>query len=470
MIIAKNLRLKYPSVDHKTFDNLNLEIPDKQKVLLVGPSGSGKSTLLNVLSGIVPELIDLPMKYDKLQIDKHCGMIFQDPDAQFCMPKVYEELAFVLENRQVPRDEMDRHIEEALSAVGLDVDKEQYINHLSGGMKQKLAIAETLLQQADTLFLDEPTAMLDIESTADLWNKIKDLWSNQTVIIVEHKVEHIWQHVDRVILINYDGAIVADDTPINILNNYEHLLSEYGVWHPKAWNAAPQPIKYQPQITDDDKFEFKDTHIKRSKHELIHIPYREIDSGEWITITGRNGSGKTTLLESMMQLIKYDGKMYFNQKKLSKIKEAAQHMYLVYQNPELQFMTNSVYEEINIQFKNHKTDEKKADALTLSMLQTLDLERVKSQHPFELSVGQKRRLSVAIALSSNSKFIILDEPTFGLDSHNTFNLINLFNERITKGQTIIMVTHDPEIISRYPTLRLHVNQQQLVEVEEVAHV
>ena len=124
-----------------------------------------------MLSGIVPELVDLPMKYDELHIDKDCGVIFQDPDTQFCMPKVYEELAFVLENLQVPREEMDERIDNALAAVDLDVDKNQYINQLSGGMKQKLAIAETILQETNTLFLDEPTAMLDVYATVDLWQK-----------------------------------------------------------------------------------------------------------------------------------------------------------------------------------------------------------------------------------------------------------------------------------------------------------
>ena len=223
MLKAKNLRLKYPNGERKIFDNLNIEIKDKEKVLLLGPSGSGKSTLLNVLSGIVPNLIELPMKYDELEIDPHSGVIFQDPDTQFCMPKVYEELAFVLENKQVPHNEMDALIENALASVDLNVTDNTFVNHLSGGMKQKLAIVETILQEANTLFLDEPTAMLDVDATADLWQRLIQLWSDQTVLIVEHKVEHIWEHVDRVILLNYEGQIIADGTPDYILNNCEHL-------------------------------------------------------------------------------------------------------------------------------------------------------------------------------------------------------------------------------------------------------
>lgn len=462
MLRVKNLRLKYPYGDRKIFNNLNLEIKNKEKVLLLGPSGSGKSTLLNVLSGIVPNLIELPMKYDELNIDHDSGVIFQDPDNQFCMPKVYEELAFVLENRNIPRSEMDQEIEDALKSVDLNVTHKTYVNNLSGGMKQKLAIVETILQKSKTLFLDEPTAMLDVKATEDLWKKLINLWEDQTVLIVEHKVEHIWQHVDRVLLLNYDGEIVADDTPEQILDHYEALLTEYGVWHPRAWHSAPRPIPL-PNQTKNLLFHFDDGQIIRGKKTLFSSKELKLYSGEWLTITGKNGAGKTSLLEAMLQLIKYEGDMFYRDQLLSKIKQAAKHMYLVYQNPELQFITNSVYDEVYIHY-NH-LDPKHANDETMDLLKLLHLDQVKDHHPFEISTGQKRRLSVATALSSKAEIILLDEPTFGLDSHNTFQLIKLFQERVNQGQTIIMVTHDPEIIKRYPTRRLRVEDGCLKEME-----
>ncbi|MDK7927323.1 MAG: ABC transporter ATP-binding protein [Staphylococcus simulans] len=457
MLLAQNLRLKYPNAPDKIFDGLDVEIPDKQKVLLLGPSGCGKSTLLNVLSGIVPNLIELPMKYDALEVDLNSGVIFQDPDTQFCMPKVYEELAFVLENKQVPRKEMDALIQQALASVDLDVGPKQTVQQLSGGMKQKLAIAETVLQEADTLFLDEPTAMLDVDATEDLWNQIKDMWQEQTVLIVEHKVEHIWEHVDRVILMNHQGEIIADDTPQVILHQHEDLLTEYGGWHPKAWDHAPK-AELLPNKDITSRFKYENGEVIRGKKTLIQVPELTIGDGEWITITGKNGAGKTTLLESMMQLIKYRGEMSYDGQPLHKIKEAAKHMYLVYQNPELQFITNSVYEEIFINFSGES-----AKAETEKLIELLNLEAVRDQHPFELSMGQKRRLSVATALSSRADIILLDEPTFGLDSHNTFNLLNLFQQRVAQGQTIIMVTHDPHIIERYPTRRIELRDHMLCE-------
>ncbi|EKU47748.1 ABC transporter ATP-binding protein [Staphylococcus massiliensis] len=460
MLKASNLRLKYPSGSYKIFDGLNVEIKDKEKVLLLGPSGSGKSTLLNLLSGIVPELIELPLKYDELIQDKDSAVIFQDPDSQFCMPKVYEELAFILENQRVPKAEMKPRIQEALQSVNLDVDEKTNINQLSGGMKQKLAIVGALLQNANTWFFDEPTAMLDINATEQLWSQIIELWHDKTVLIVEHKVEHIWQHVDRVILMNENGEIIKDDTPMNIIQNHEALLSEYGVWHPKAWANAPEP-RLNALSRQDTYFHFQKGAVKRGKKALYQVDDLQIGLGDWITLTGPNGSGKTTLFESMMQLIPYKGKMTYHGKTLRKVRDAAKNIYLVYQNPELQFIQNSVYKEIYINFQYQNPE--KAHEKTKEMIQLLRLQHVESQHPFELSMGQKRRLSVATALSTNADIILLDEPTFGLDSHNTFQLIDLFQSRVENGQTIMMITHDPHIIDRYPTRRFEIQDGKLVE-------
>lgn len=461
MLSVKNLRLKYPGETEKIFDGIDITIADKEKVLLLGPSGSGKSTLLNVLSGIVPELIDLPMKYDVLKRDVNASVIFQDPDSQFCMPKVYEELAFILENQNVDKSQMNHLIKDVLIKVGLDVDPSRQINQLSGGMKQKLAIAGSLLQNADTWFLDEPTAMLDSDATKYLWELMIDVWQDKTVLIVEHKVEHIWQYVDRIILMDADGKLVTQGTPQFILDKHEDLLNQYGVWHPGAYHFAPEPLHYK-NAPHNFELTLRDIAVKRKEKTLYHIDELVVRSHEWIVITGKNGTGKTTLLESLMQLIPYDGLMQYNGKTLKKVKDAARNMYLVYQNPELQFIQGSVYDEIFFNFKF--LDKNRAEERTSNLLKQLNLYHLKDRHPFELSMGQKRRLSVATALSTKADIVLLDEPTFGLDSHNTFELIELFKERVQSGQTIIMVTHDDEIIKRYPSSVLRIHDGMLSEV------
>src|SRR5699024_10956357 len=167
---------------------------------------------------------------------------------------------------------------------------------------------------------------------------------------------------------------------------------------------------------------------------------------------------------------KYIGIISVDCKKITKIREFLKNMYHVYHNSQIQFIANSVYKEILIQNKANYPSISEAEEKTIKMLKMLNLEDVQSQHPYELSIGQIRRLSVAIALSSTSEYILLNEPTFGLDSHNTFNLIKLFQQRVRDGQTIIMVTHDPEIIARYPTRKLCVSQKQILEIAGEHHV
>ncbi len=457
MLSLKNLRLKYPDDERIIFKNLNITINDREKVLLLGPSGSGKSTLLNVLSGIIPRSVDIPMKVDEKHIDPFPGVIFQDPDTQFCMPKIKEELAFVLENMKVEPNRMDSLISKAMQEVNLEANPSKKLSQLSGGMKQKLAIASILLQKTDTLFLDEPTAMLDTSSTYQLWDLLMQHWENQTVVIVEHKVDYIWNYVDRVIVMNDKGQITHDSTPDDILNNHTDVLNEYGVWHPNSWDYAPKSLsinhKYEPLLN------ISNLEILRHRKKLFKINDLSINKGELIVLTGANGTGKTTFLETLMQLIKYEGNIYYKDKRLKKIKDASKHMYFVYQNPELQFIEMSVYDEISINF-SHQNKET-AQAKTEEMLKLLRLEHVKAQHPFELSIGQKKRLSVATALSTQSEIILLDEPTFGLDSHNTFELIKLFKQRVADGQTIIMITHENEIINRYATRILNIQNREL---------
>lgn len=465
-IHIKDLNLKYPDAAQKLFDDLSLSIKTNEKILLVGPSGSGKSTLLNVMGQLIPHVIDIPMKAAKLETSDNGAFVFQDPDSQFTMPTIAEELAFLLENQQVPRREMDARFKEVLDAVGLDVDINMQINKLSGGMKQKLAIASTLLQRADTLFLDEPTSMLDSGSARHLWETIVDIWADKTVVIVEHRVEHIWDIVDRVVLMDDGGNIIFTGTPENVLNEHINLLDEYGVWHPKSWEKAPV---FDASYTKGDVvLNLSDVVITRGKEAIVDVDQVNIHSGEWITLEGDNGTGKTSLLLSIMKLIKHEGAIYFGSQLIKKTKDYKGKVFPVFQNPELQFMTNNVLDEVAINFE--RADGAEAAAQKASeLLKEFGLDHLTHLHPLEISTGQKRRLSVATAMSQTPRIIIFDEPTFGLDRNNTFKLLELFDGLVRRGVTIIMITHDEEIKHRYPSRRLRIESQRLVEIGE-SHV
>ena len=223
---VKKLRLKFPGKDELLFKDLSVSFSRGEKVLLLGPSGCGKSTLLQVLAGLIPHSIDIPMKAEKICIPEKWGYVFQDPDSQFCMPYVDEELAFVLENLAVPRPQMDERIDELLKLVDLQLKTPHTnIQTLSGGMKQRLAVAAALALEPDVLFLDEPTAMIDEEGTEEIWRTIKHITKDRTVIIVEHKIEHVLDFVDRIVLFSDSGEIIADGPADIIFPRYKEIIN-----------------------------------------------------------------------------------------------------------------------------------------------------------------------------------------------------------------------------------------------------
>ncbi|WP_082238457.1 ABC transporter ATP-binding protein [Salinicoccus sp. YB14-2] len=465
-IEIKNLRLKFPETKERQFSNLNINIKTGEKVLMLGPSGSGKSTLLNILGGNIPRSMDIPFKADVLNVDTGAAYVFQDPDSQFTMPTVVEELAFILENKNVQRRDMDRMIQNALFKVGLKTDLKMPINNLSGGMKQRLAIASALLQGSGTLLLDEPTSMLDEASVGGLWQTLENIWEDKTVVIVEHRVNEIWDKVDRVILMNAEGELIMDDSPGTIMENHIELLNEYGVWHPYSWDYAP--VFKKIESGDETLIEINDMTLTRRKETLLNIDNLKIKKGEWLTIEGKNGTGKTSLMLALMKLIKTDSIIHVNGKKVRKTKDISGTVYPVFQNPELQFITNKVYDEVFINLEMHYPHEE-AHEKCGALLRRIGLDHVSHLHPLEISTGQKRRLSVATATGGVPEVIIFDEPTFGLDQKLSYELLKMFYERVQDGVTVIMITHDRGITKRYPTRRLILENKGITEIRGDGH-
>ncbi|GGB54450.1 ABC transporter ATP-binding protein [Fictibacillus barbaricus] len=445
---VKKLRVKFPDEDKLLFKDLSVSIRQGEKVLLLGPSGCGKSTLLQVLSGLIPNSIDIPIKSDEIQIPDKWGFVFQDPDTQFCMPYADEELAFVLENLQVPRVEMRSKIEELLNSVGLQLNNiHTSIKTLSGGMKQRLAISSVLALDPDVIFLDEPTALIDEKGTKQIWETVKNIWKNKTLIIVEHKIEQIIDFVDRIIVFTPGGEILADGDPSYIFSHFKEELKQYGIWYPGAWKDYKKAPSTPNEIIQKNTLfveNFKGFHNKKIK---IFLERTTVQSGEWITVVGENGAGKSTLLLSLMQLLRTAGSYQINEKTVKNINDLYGNVYLVFQNPEYQFVTNSVYGEVTYELNNDLEIAGRAE----EVLTTFGLIDKQNQHPFHLSVGQKRRLSVASAFVQKPKVLLLDEPTFGQDSQNTFKILEWLDYERQKGTIIIMVTHDSNIVQQFAT-------------------
>lgn len=453
---VEKLKLKFPGDADLLFRDLDFSVAAGEKVLLLGPSGCGKSTLLQVLSGLIPQSIEVPLKADKIVTPASWGYVFQDPDSQFCMPYVDEELAFVLENLAVPRAEMEAKIDFALRQVGLDLaDSHIPIASLSGGMKQRLAIASVLLLDPEVLFLDEPSAMLDPQGTETIWEVLQEVCRDKTVVIVEHKIDHVLAFAERLVLFDASGRIIADGPNAAIFSACKDEMMEQGIWFPGVWDRhlAGTPLQREhgsfglqrPLLELRDFKGFRNGETKISGVELAAYP------GEWVIIHGQNGAGKSTFLHAVMQFIKTSGRCELEGRPIKKVKKLAERMAFVFQNPEYQFVANTVYEEMAYSLRLDGKGQAEIDRLVEEYLELFQLSGQREKNPFQLSMGQKRRLSVAATIIQGQQLILLDEPTFGLDSKNTFALLGFLENYRKKGAVILMVTHDEVIARNYGT-------------------
>ncbi|WP_349772307.1 ABC transporter ATP-binding protein [Lederbergia citrisecunda] len=475
---VSNLRLKFPGEPSLIFKDLSFTVLKGEKVLLLGPSGCGKSTLLQVLSGIVPNSIEVPLKYDSIQLPDSWGFVFQDPDTQFCMPYVDEELAFVLENLNISREQMDELIKEALVSVGLGtLDVHTLVQDLSQGMKQRLALASVLLLQPDVLFLDEPSALLDPEGTIQIWDSVRGVAEDKTVIIVEHKIDQIADWVDRVVLFSPEGKIIADRYPSTIFKKHHEELIQYGIWYPAVWQdyldsrnfKRIEEFRLQETYGISPIIKVQDFKGYRGKTEKLTIQEAGVRKGSWVAIIGENGAGKSTFLLSLMQLLRTSGVYEVNGKQIDvdkKKRTPPTELSLVFQNPELQFVTNSVFDEIAFSYTTAGLPDSDIRTNVLDLLDMFQIHVNEDRHPFQLSIGQKRRLSVATAFAQGADVLLLDEPTFGQDARNTFIILEQLEELRKNGTTIIMVTHDMMIAEHFATEVWMIDKGKLIKTQE----
>lgn len=512
-VSVTNLRCKFPGEKALVFQGLSLSVRQGEKVLLLGPSGSGKSTLLQILSGLIPRSVEIPMKCDDIQVPAKAGVVFQDPDTQFCMSFTDEEIAFVLENRNISREEMPALIENYLKQVGLSFEQNRVlIQSMSQGMKQRLAIASMLAMDPEVLFLDEPTALLDDEGTSQVWDTVRRIASDKTIIIVEHKINKIVDMVDRIIVLSPEGKIVADGPAQQVFTDERGKLKAYGIWYPGVWDEHEQAAKQEEgsasgelQVRVDHGISSVEAHQSsglsdtpgispishvsslssvspayqpaldlqqftgwRGKRPFIQVEQAKVWHGDWIGIVGANGAGKSSLLLSLMNILKTTGHYEVDGQPSGKTEQLADRIAFVFQNPEFQFVTNTVAEEVEFSLLGGRLTTEERLVRTDHMLNQFGLIDLSERHPYQLSMGQKRRLSVASALVREQRILLLDEPTFGQDARNTFAMLAQLEQLRREGTAIVMVTHDREIVKRYCTRIWTVDEGRLSDATVVS--
>lgn len=467
--------------DSDIFSSLTFSIAKNQSVLLLGPSGSGKSTLAYCLNKLYPEAVEGKLKgsltfenknlddFKPGELNQKIGIVFQDPESQFCMLTVEEEVAFGLENFHVPRDQMEAKIDSALDMVGLLAEKKTTIHTLSGGQKQKLALACVLALQPEVIILDEPTANLDPLSSTELVETIATLKKEQhfTLIVIEHKLDDWVELIDCCLVLDSSGGILFDGTPEQCFGEFAPYIQKEGIWLPKVVEAGliakhaglftgeRLPLRNHELLAGLEnadvflKKEIKPITNREPILEVKNLSARghlkninlQIHQGERTALVGANGSGKTTLslcLAGLIPLTK--GEVHFKGIPLSKWKEKDLFQVLgyVFQNPEQQFITDSVYEEIAFGLEDKSR--------VKTILEKMGLNKHAAAHPFSLSQGQKRRLSVATMLIHDQDLLILDEPTFGQDANTAAEIMRVLDE---KNGAVFMITHDMELVDQY---------------------
>ncbi|UCZ52220.1 ATP-binding cassette domain-containing protein [Bacillus shivajii] len=501
LISVEDFSFDYDSQKNPTIKNMNLRIERNETVLLMGPSGSGKSTLALCLNGLYPDAVEGWKKgsiyykgeniesFEKGVLNKRIGVVFQDPESQFCMVTVENELAFTMENIQVPREEMKPRIEKIVRQVGIESLLKRPIHELSGGQKQKVALASVLLLEPELIILDEPTANLDPYSRKGFIDLIGQLKVNHhlAVLIIEHQLDDWLSFTDRVICLSHQGEKIAEGEPGSIFYKNADLLLKEGVHLPKVvetYLKHGQPFAFdenycplserelalffaeknkgfnlyvspsKPTIKESSPIlSLKDVSYSRKKKQQV---LRDIDidfhEGEFIGIVGENGAGKSTLLQILAGILTpTTGSRSLLGKDFKKWSEheLRKNLGFVFQNPEHQFITDTVYDELAFGMKLNRDKEHDIREKVTHLLSRFRLEGKMWSNPFALSGGQKRRLSVATMLDETPKILLFDEPTFGQDAKTTEELMIMINSLREQGTTIVFVTHDMELVDRY---------------------
>lgn len=512
-VTVAGLAVRYPDAAHAAPDGVSFSIGVGEVVLVLGPSGSGKSTLALTMNGLIPHAIPADVEGSVrigereaaeatvAELSTDVAMVFQDPDAQIVTSTVFDEVAFGPENLALPVTEVLTRAEASLRRVGLWERRDENPDRLSGGGRQRLAIASALAMGSGLVVLDEPTANLDPRGIDDVAAALADVVAagGRSIVMVEHNLDAIIELVTRVIALDAHGHLVADGPADDVLRGRAAELSGLGVWLPVstlaalrlrsagyaldplpltaaelrvALEAAPQPgaDAVRPRVARTDVpgpapydamtapaepiIRVRDLSVRRGRTPVLRDIDLDVRAGEFLAVVGPNGAGKTTLVQAIAGVVPPPrGRVFVDGIDPARADVAAltARIGFVFQNPEHQFVTNTVFDELAQGLRLRGTSEAEIQARVADMLERFGLTGREASHPFLLSGGQKRRLSVGTALIAGAPVLALDEPTFGQDRARADELLGILAGLNARGTTVIVVTHDMQLVTEYAT-------------------
>ena len=465
MITAKNLTFSYPG-QSPILKNLNISLPDGTYVALTGPNGSGKTTLALLIKGLLtPSAGTLSIdglspvdESTRFEIMKRVGLVFQNPENTIVTTTVETELAFGLENLGVPIEEMKERVDEALERFNLEEYRHTNPTNLSGGEKQRLALASVMIMKPSCLILDEPTALLDIPSRNVLLASVKEAVSEGATVI--HITQFSFEAIlaDRLIVLDYSGvrhdgapdeiiAVTSDlrtggmELISSINDKNEPVVTAHQTAEPsvivKEKEKTPKPDEPAAVIFEDVSFSYnKGTPFEKCALENIRLTFSGASS---TVILGSSGSGKTTLLEIAAGVTKpTSGRISLN---------GGHVRAMAFQLPEDQMFGDTLESYIGFGPGNLGVKDRELDEVISEALSTVGLEpdKYRSRDPYNLSGGEKRRAALAGVLAMKPDVLVLDEPTAGLDRIGMDTVITFLKKYLEDGGTLIFSTHDFEV-------------------------
>ncbi len=482
MIEHSHVTYTYPEQPAPALADLSLHIEPGEFVLVVGPSGAGKSTFLRTLNGLVPHFYGGrwagrvvvcgrdPLVAGPRGMAELVGFVFQDPEAQFVVDTVEDELAFAMENFALPQATMRKRVEEVLDQMGIAHLRQRRISTLSGGEKQRVAIAAVLALQPSVLVLDEPTSQLDPQAAEEVLVALRHLNEDLglTVILSEHRLERVIQYADRVLYLPAAGAPALLDTPRAVAAQLPLVPPLIELGRRLGWQPLPLTIKEgrgharglvlrnggassmqepaappgQPVVA------LQDVCYAYDGQQALRGVNLEIKEGEFVAVMGRNGSGKSTLLKHVAGLLKPDqGQVVVAGKDTRQVplEEIIRHVGYVPQHPGALLFQERLADELAFTRRGHRLPPD--PAADRALLERLGLAALAERHPRDLSGGEQQRAALAAVLVAQPEIILLDEPTRGLDYAQKQSLADMLKGLKREGQTIIMATHDVELVA-----------------------
>lgn len=455
LICLSDVTFNYSGNDLKGISDINMSVQRGEIVLITGRSGCGKTTLTRCINGMALNFYKGKMRgnvtingksTDEMEVHDiafYVGTVFQDPRSQFFATITTNELAFGMENIGVPRREMIDRIDEVKKDMDIESLLDLSIFQLSSGEKQKIAVGSVCALKPSVLLFDEPSANIDAiteRKIAKLFGRLKD--KGHGIIIVEHRLHYLSDYVDRILYM--DGGKITEEFTSNEFGKLtSEELSDRGLrFYDKNSQLKANRLVAEKLYNSKTILSVRELSFRKEGRQILKNVDMEMASGETLGIIGRNGAGKTTLLNVISGLLKETGGRVTINGKYIRASKRADKVYMVMQDSDYQLFTENVVEELLL------GNEKQVNirARVSETIQALNLEENVDNHPATLSGGEKQRVVIGAAMTSNSDVVLMDEPTSGLDFDNMVRVVSLVKKIEKEGRSVAIVSHDIEFL------------------------